>query len=63
MKRERMMEFVRELGLDTSKTITLRLDADGWQAEQFLLDEDGKRVLSEAGSIFTHAAPVTGVWE
>lgn len=63
MKRERMMEFVRELGLDTRKTITVRLDADGWQAEQFLLDDDGERVLSEDYSGYLRIGPVTGEWE
>ena len=61
MKRERMLEFMRELGLDPSKTINVHLDSSGWFAEQFALDADGKKVLSEEG--YLRDRLVSGDWE
>lgn len=61
MTRERMVEFLRELGLDPSRTTDVRLDPEGWEAGQFLLDEDGKKVLGEGG--FVRGAPVLGTWD
>ena len=65
MKRERMLEFLRELGLDPSKTINVHLDSSGWFAEQFALDADGKKVLPEdsvvrkvIGHVTDHLNPV-----
>ena len=63
MKRERMTEFVRELGFDPSNTFEAHLDPDGWLVEQFLLDADGKRVLLEDYSGYANTEPVTGEWE
>lgn len=63
MKRERMLEFVRELGFDPSSTLEVRLDPDGWLVEQFRLDDDGERVLSEDYSGYLRTGPVTGEWE
>lgn len=63
MKRERMLEFVRELGFDPSNTLEVHLDPDGWQVKQFLLDEDGERVLTEYGSGYIRTEPATGEWE
>lgn len=61
MKRERMTEFIQELGLDPSRTTDVRLDPEGWVAGQFLLDEDGKKVLTDVG--FVHDKPVSGTWD
>ena len=62
MKRERMLEFLRELGLDPSKTINVHLDSSGWFAEQFLLDEEGNRVYPDFGHAL-HDHFVSGNWE
>ena len=62
MKRERMMEFVRELGFDPSNTFEVHLDPDGWLVKQFLLDEEGNRVYPDFGhSLHDHF--VSGDWE
>lgn len=62
MKRERMLEFLRELGIDPSKTINVRLDSYGWEAEQFLLDEEGNRVYPDFGHALRDRL-VSGDWE
>lgn len=61
VKRERMVEFIRELGLDSSRTTDVWIDPDGWVARQFLLDEDGKKVLSDDGLV--QYPPVSGTWD
>ena len=62
MKRERMTEFVRELGLDPSKSVDVRLDPFGWVAEQFVLDADGRKMLFEGGDGYVRYT-VSGYWE
>ena len=64
MKRERILEFLRELGLDPSKTINVHLDSSGWVAEQFALDADGKKVLPEdSPGGYLRDRLVSGDWE
>lgn len=62
MKRERMMEFLRELDLDPSNSVDVRLDPFGWAAKQFVLDAEGRKVMFEGGDGYVRYT-VSGDWE
>ena len=62
MKRERMLEFLRELGIDPSNSVDVRLDPFGWAAKQFVPDADGKPIYREDGDGYVRYT-VSGYWE